>query len=413
MIRKRLLGALALSAVLLGIISCGQHARLAEPLELADGTVAGVRGVNASSAGAVLPGNATEPSSAVIPGKSEAASASSTSSSTHAPGVTSPAAATPPGSASSVVPPPSSTSAAASADWAAADSGGRATSPPAATGAAAALPTLTPGLHPLTTKFGGLLRTWSLAVPPGPAPKKGRPLLIALHGVDGHGTDMRNLGFEPLSASSGFLVAYPDAWEGSWNDGRSGVVSVAHQQHIDDVGFLQALIDQAVAEAGADAHRVALLGFSNGAMMASRFACEAGTSLAAVALASGAGPEDLRTRCNPAAPLPVAVVFGTGDTVVPYRGGPIARHSGVSRGSGAAVETVLDIWLKRDGCTSTKETPVVFAPLKVVEVRGMGCTAGAVRHYRVEGGGHQWFDVAEFHATQTIWQFIAENMPPA
>jgi polyhydroxybutyrate depolymerase len=275
------------------------------------------------------------------------------------------------------------------------------------------LPALAAGLHPFTVRAGGLLRTWSLAVPGNLAPNRRRPLLIALHGVDGHGTDMRGLGFESLAFPAGYLVAYPDAWEGSWNDGRAGVQSVAHQQRVDDVGFLQALITQAVAEAGADAQRVVLVGFSNGAMMASRFACEAGTSLAAVALASGAGPEDLNTRCKPAGPLPVAVVFGTGDSVVPYHGGPIARRSGVSRGTGAAVETVLDIWLRRNGCTSTKETPVIFAPLKVVEIRGVGCTAGAVRHYRVEGGAHQWFNIAEFHATPTIWQFFQESQPQA
>lgn len=276
---------------------------------------------------------------------------------------------------------------------------------------AASVPSLAPGVHQFAITLNGLARTWSLVVPPGPAPRKPRPLVIALHGVDGHGTDMRGLGFEALTSAAGYLIAYPDAWEGSWNDGRAGVQSVAHQQQVDDVGFLQALIAQAVHDAGADARRVAVVGLSNGAMMASRLACEAAPSLAAVALVDGAGAQDLPSRCNPAAALPVVVVAGTADTVVPYLGGPIAHRNGLSRGAAASVESVLDIWRRRDGCTSTKEAVVIFAPLRIVEVRGVGCTAGAVRHYRVEGGGHQWFDVGEFHTTAAVWQFIAESVP--
>jgi polyhydroxybutyrate depolymerase len=381
-LKKRLLGALVGLTMVIGVVSCGHQRKLSNASAASADVPAARRmagtAINSLGSAGVLGKWIGEPRKAVA-GQSVA---TATSSNAAAPATT-------------------STSAASSVDKAS----------PAAAAQAPSVPTLAPGLHQFAITLNGLARTWSLVVPPGPAPSKARPLIIALHGADGRGTDMRGLGFEALASAAGYLVAYPDAWEGSWNDGRVGVQSVAHQQQVDDVGFLQALIAQAVHEAGADARRVAVVGISNGAMMASRLACEAGSSLAAVALVDGVGPQDLPTRCNGATALPVVVVAGTADTVVPYLGGPVARRNGLSRGAAASVDSVLDIWLRRDGCSSTKETVVIFAPLRIVEVRGLGCTAGAVRHYRVEGGGHQWFDVGEFHTTAAVWQFIAETVP--
>lgn len=57
-------------------------------------------------------------------------------------------------------------------------------------------------------------------------------------------------GFNVLADEEGFVVAYPDAVENHWNDGRSKeeVDYRAHRENIDDVGFISALIDQLVKE---------------------------------------------------------------------------------------------------------------------------------------------------------------------
>ena len=103
-----------------------------------------------------------------------------------------------------------------------------------------------PGDYRFEVGVDGLARHWKLVVPATPAPSTGRPLLVLLHGLGSNGEEMRAFGFEAHAAPAGVMVAYPDAVEGSWNDGRTGVDSVAHQRQIDDVGFVAAVIEAVV-----------------------------------------------------------------------------------------------------------------------------------------------------------------------
>ena len=53
----------------------------------------------------------------------------------------------------------------------------------------------------------------------------------------------------PVADKERFVVAYPDGIGKNWNDGRTDGVSEAHEKHIDDVGFLRALIDELSSQA--------------------------------------------------------------------------------------------------------------------------------------------------------------------
>jgi len=71
-----------------------------------------------------------------------------------------------------------------------------------------------------------------------------------------------------------------------WNDGSTRPGDPVHSDP-DDVAFLDAVIAHAIAHGQADAHRIYLTGFSNGAAMAFRYAAERPGTLAAVALLAG------------------------------------------------------------------------------------------------------------------------------
>jgi polyhydroxybutyrate depolymerase len=49
--------------------------------------------------------------------------------------------------------------------------------------------------------------------------------------------------FDTLADREGIVAVYPEGVERSWGDGRG--TSPAEQQHVDDVGFLAAVIDDA------------------------------------------------------------------------------------------------------------------------------------------------------------------------
>jgi polyhydroxybutyrate depolymerase len=233
----------------------------------------------------------------------------------------------------------------------------------------------------------------------------GRPrsMLVVLHGVGGRGAAMRDLGFEPLALPAGTVLVYPDGMQGAWNDGRPGMDSMWSTPP-DDVAFLRSLIQLVTTEAGVDRRRVALAGFSNGAIMASRLACDGADVVSAIALVGGAGGGDYNKRCQASRALPVLVVSGTGDVVVPYAGGKVADFGGRRRGTVASVAEVLAYWAARSGCSGLAEAPGPTST--VVEVSGQACLATPVRHLRMVGGGHEWHRSAGFDTTRVVWDFV-------
>ena len=71
--------------------------------------------------------------------------------------------------------------------------------------------------------------------------------------------------------------------------------------------------------------RVYVAGASNGGMMALRLACERTGRLAAVAVVIANQPWPQVERCRPTVPLPLILINGTDDPLMPWGGGPVGR----------------------------------------------------------------------------------------
>ncbi len=168
----------------------------------------------------------------------------------------------------------------------------------------------------------GRERTYALYTPPQPSASM--PLLIALHGGGGRGSGMIHItygGFNRLAERETFVVVYPDGVDKRWNDGRGLTEWRAHRERVDDVGFIAALIDQISAEQPIDRRRVYVTGISNGGMMSYRLACELGDRIAAIAPVVAALPAHL-SGCVPPHAMPIILMNGTDDPLIPYQGGP-------------------------------------------------------------------------------------------
>ena len=256
----------------------------------------------------------------------------------------------------------------------------------------------------------GRERTYRLHVPPGC--KKPAPLVIEMHGG---GSDAkkaeRHGGWSDLSDAEGFIVVYPEAVEGNWNDGRGEKTMKSHRENIDDVKFILALVDSID---GVDPKRVYATGASNGGMMSHRLGIEATDRIAAIAPIIGGIPEAL--DFNPKAPLAVMIIQGTKDPLVPYEGGAVGARGregkvlpteeAVKRwvdhnGGGEAVEEKIDDKDPDDGCTVTR------------------ITCGKVIFYRIDGGGHNrpggrsylperviGKTCGDFDSTEIVWAFF-------
>jgi polyhydroxybutyrate depolymerase len=255
---------------------------------------------------------------------------------------------------------------------------------------------LAPGVHEHQLEVDGIGRRWTIVVPSGPPASA---VVVVLHGVGGRGTDMRAAGFEPLAAGNGVVLAYPDAVGGAWNDGRPGADPIVPGAPIDDGRFLRMLIDETVARTGAGAGRVAVVGFSNGAVMASRLACDIADRVSAVALVAGTAGQGFERSCRPARPLAVMMAAGASDPVVPYAGGRIANWGTKRRGYLAGVDELFSFWRAHNGCVSVLTAGG--------EARGANCRTGSpVVRYRVSGAAHEWYRAPRFDTTAVVWDFV-------
>jgi polyhydroxybutyrate depolymerase len=144
------------------------------------------------------------------------------------------------------------------------------------------------------------VRSYAFYAPANLAP--GAPLVLALHGSMGNAEQMRRgtgYAFERLADRHGFVVAYPEGYEGHWNDCRKEASFAARRLRIDDVGYLRALVGRFRSEYGVDSTRVYAVGVSNGGHMIYRLALEAPDLVRAVAAVAANLPAAGNMECTP------------------------------------------------------------------------------------------------------------------
>ena len=217
------------------------------------------------------------------------------------------------------------------------------------------------------------------------------------HGGGGTGLQLRRHSFERfdrLADREGFLVVYPDGVEKGWNDGRVDS-TVASRQKVDDVGFLGALAERVVKDAGADPRRVYAVGISNGGFMSHALACRDAARWAAVAPVAASLQTEADAPCRPARPVPILMVNGTEDRLVAWDGREV-RLLFKSRGAKRTVPETAAAWVGFDGCVggpAAEDLPDAD-PEDGTRWRlsaWRDCKAGSeVLLYKVDGGGHTW-----------------------
>lgn len=231
----------------------------------------------------------------------------------------------------------------------------------------------------------GATRHYRLFTPLSAFRDRPSPLVVVLHGVGNSPEATAGLTeFDRQAQASGFVVAYPQGVELSWNAGFC--CAAAFVQDVDDVGFLNRLLDQLGAEDRIDHDRVFVVGVSAGAMMAYRFACESAERVRGVGSVAGAM---LLEPCEPTRPVSVIEIHGTADPLVPYHGGQVEPPGAQASAPVPPTPAVAAHWASLDGCP---DTPATHREGPVTTTTWAGCRNGAsVRLVTVEGGGHTWF----------------------
>jgi polyhydroxybutyrate depolymerase len=187
------------------------------------------------------------------------------------------------------------------------------------------VPSLSGTLAKGSIEVDGLKRTYRVYVPRG-LPKQA-PLVVVMHGSGENGAQIRmetGYGFDRLADEHGFAVAYPDSYSFDWDDCSLVGDFVANGRDVDDVGFLNILVDKLVAEIGLDRGRVFATGVSAGGFMAMRLALEASSRFRAIAAVSANVPAPGNFKCRPVGHgTSVLIMNGTKDPLVPFDGGEV------------------------------------------------------------------------------------------
>src|SRR5947209_11971209 len=168
-----------------------------------------------------------------------------------------------------------------------------------------------------------LARPYDFDQPAGYDASKPYPLIVLVHGFGANGFVQDALfGFNQLADARGVFVAHPD---GTLNSGGSrfwnATDACCDEEHagVDDVAYLNAVIDDMEFNFNIDKKRVFFVGHSNGAFMSHRMACDSAARVAAIVALAGDVWQDA-SKCNPSEPVAIAQVHGDADTLVPYDG---------------------------------------------------------------------------------------------
>ena len=219
------------------------------------------------------------------------------------------------------------------------------------------------------------------------------PLVILLHGYGSNGIGHdAYFQLSSVTKARGVALAIPNGTPDHtgkmfWN--ATEACCDFDELPVDDVATLDGIIDDAASKAPIDRARVYIIGHSNGAFMAHRYACDRSDRVAAIVALAGVPSLDA-LRCNGKG-VSVLQVHGDADRIIAYAGGK-------SFGNGKpypSAEDAVAAWAVRDGCKGARKAngpPVDFD----LEVAGpettresYDCPAGVdVSLWHMHGSGH-------------------------
>lgn len=236
--------------------------------------------------------------------------------------------------------------------------------------------------------FEGIERTYVVHLPPDYNDSIPLPLIIAMHGGFGSAANLENQ--SQLSAKSdeaNIIVVYPEGVKGgalnirTWNAGWC--CGFASSSNVNDVGFINALLDTLITDLAIDTNRIYATGMSNGGFMSYRLACELPNRIAAIAPVAASMS---LTECNPTRSVPVISFHSYQDSNVPYDGG---QGSGPSRHHNSPQDSVLTAWSNLNSCTKGKDTLTSNMDYTLLSWSNCDCNT-EILQYITEDGGHSW-----------------------
>ncbi len=257
-------------------------------------------------------------------------------------------------------------------------------------------------------------RSYIVHLPPNFSKAQTLPLMISLHGRGTTNTvHMQYTKLNAVADAQNFVVVYPLGLVRNLQSGTATHWNAQFGTGVDDIGFIDKLIDQLYTDFGIDLQKVYVSGFSNGGFMAYTLACELSDRIAAIAPVSALLPISQQSNCELQHAVPVLHFHGTADVTVPVSGIPNFALS---------VAESTRFFAKQYNC---EVDPLVTqltdtAPddgSTVAKFEYQSCDdKTAVVYYMATNAGHTWPDALEasqlgitnrdINASAIMWEFF-------
>ncbi|KIV81775.1 hypothetical protein PV11_03935 [Exophiala sideris] len=227
-------------------------------------------------------------------------------------------------------------------------------------------------------------------VPSSYSESKPAPLIIALHGKGQPAKEFEyhtQLSNEDTNQDA--IVVYPEGIKLQW----TGDPEAPPRSKVDDISFINILIEHVSKTHAIDSTRVYVIGFSNGGGLSGLLAGDpsASAKIAAFAVSSGAFymdealKEPLFSDPKPARlPIPFLDFHGDSDPVEHYDG------KDTPDGPSYNVREYIARWAKLNNCNDEPQVDQLFDG-KVEKLSWSSeKTKNVVQHYKIQGFGHGW-----------------------
>tara|TARA_Y100001936_G_scaffold250614_1_gene303823 strand:- start:102 stop:1109 length:1008 start_codon:yes stop_codon:yes gene_type:complete len=245
-----------------------------------------------------------------------------------------------------------------------------------------------------------IARTYYVSYPDNVEDQESVPLIINMHGYGGSASSQRLYSeMDDFAHQLGIAVVYPQGIVNSigytsWNIGTFWDFS-----NLDDVGFIDAMIEKISNDFNIDQDRIYACGMSNGGYMSYELACELENKITAFGSVTGNFMLNTNQECEFSREIPIIHFHGTSDSVVDYY--PPSFDDALT------VFESADFWTQYNDfdLESMEELN------NNVEIYTFGNDQSntVFKHYKVYGGEHDWFkENWGFHTSRVLVDFFLQ-----
>lgn len=272
-----------------------------------------------------------------------------------------------------------------------------------------------------TISYDGETREYSVFLPSSYQVGQNLPMVFNLHGFGSNVTEqIFYTSLNAVAQEENFIVVTPQGLVRTTSIGQTGSHWNAYfGTDVDDLGFLNLVIDKIYTDYNIDLARVYSTGMSNGGFMSHRLACELSDRIAAIASVAGGVFNEQLDNCSPSRAVPVMQIHGTNDNIADFDGIPLFAPS---------IPDLVGHWVNHNNCSTLADT-IEIANISTTDNSTVekleynnGDDDSKVWFYIVDNGGHSWPDALidlpgqvtnhDFNATEHIWEFFSQIEHP-